>query len=159
MRHLVFATLIAIPLPALAAEQCDHWTAGMQEDEGGSVMTASICAPAGKDKAYLSLTCGEPGKLSIRFLPAPTKGFPPGDNFKGKLEFSLDLKMFDLPSVYEEMDGALATDTEIGAPMVDMLQHEKQVTVSETSDHGPDATFSLKGSRAAFQKLIADCKK
>jgi hypothetical protein len=159
MRHLIFAAVIAVPLPALAAEQCDHWTAAMQEDEGGSVMTASICAPVRKDKAYLSLTCGEKGKLSIRFLPAPTDGFPPRDNYKGKLDFSMDQEMFDRPAVFEEMDGAMATDVEIGAPMIDVMQHQKEVIVAETSDKGPKATFSLKGSRAAFRKLIATCKK
>jgi len=153
MNRMIALLLIALPFPALAS-QCDHWTASMQEDEGGPVMMANICAPAGKNSHELSMNCGEKGKLSIRYLPA---NFLPAEGFKTDIQFSLGQEMFTRPAQYEEMDGAMVVDIDIGSPFLSVLQSQKQMTLSHTGGKVPSATFTLKGSKAALAKLIATC--
>jgi hypothetical protein len=158
MRLSIAMLLIALPLPALAGE-CDHWTAKMEEDEGGSVMMAHICAPAGKASHELYVQCGAPGELSFRYTPVAPKGYPPTDNYETKLEFSMDQEMFTYPARFEEMDGAIAAYVKIDTPFISVLQTQKEVMLADTNNNAIGATFTLKGSKAALAKVIADCAK
>jgi hypothetical protein len=158
MRRWIALLLMSLPIPAVAA-QCDHWTAAMEEDEGGSVMMANICAPAGKATHELIVQCGAPGELLVRFIPVAPTGFPPSQNYQTEIEFSMDQEMFTRPARYEEMDGAMAMDTKIDAPFVSVLQTQKEVMISDTTGKVPGATFTLKGSKAALAKVISACAK
>ena len=156
MNRMIALLLMALPFPAVAG-QCDHWTASMQEDEGGPVMMANICAPAGKTNHELLMNCGGEGKLSIRYLPA--EFLPAVSGYKTDIEFSFDQEMFTRPAQYEEMDGALVVDIDIDSPFFSVLQSQKQMMLSDTAGKAPGATFTLKGSKAALAKLIATCSK
>ncbi len=158
MKRWIALLLMSLPVPAAAAE-CDHWTAAMEEDEGGKVMMAHICAPTGNAAHELFVQCGAPGELSIRFIPVAPTSYPPSQNYQTKLEFSMDQEMFTRPAQYEDMDGAMALDIKIDAPFVGVLQTQKQVMVSDTHGKVPGATFTLKGSKAALAKVIAACAK
>jgi hypothetical protein len=158
VRIWIALLLMSLPVPAIAA-QCDHWTAKMEEDEGGSVMMANICAPVGDAVHELFVRCGAPGELMVRFIPVAPAGYPPSQNYQTEIEFSLDQEMFTRPARYEEMDGALAMDTKIDAPFVSVLQIQKEVMVSDTNGKVPGATFTLKGSKAALAKVISSCAK
>ena len=127
------------------------------EDEGGPVMMANICAPAGKTNHELLMNCGGEGKLSIRYLPA--EFLPAVSGYKTDIEFSFDQEMFTRPAQYEEMDGALVVDIDIDSPFFSVLQSQKQMMLSDTAGKAPGATFTLKGSKAALAKLIATCSK
>lgn len=156
MNRWIALLLITLPLPAIAGE-CDQWTASMEEDEGGPVMMAQICTPAGKDSHALLVTCGTPGQLSMRYLPA---GFnPPSENLKADLKFSLGPEIFTRPAVYESMDGAMVAEVDIRSPFTQAIQAQKEMKLSNDGGTIPGATFPLKGSSAALAKLIATCPK
>ena len=148
--------------PALAAG-CDRWSAAMQEDEGGPVMTAQVCARASAsttDAEHLLLVqCGGDA-LAIRFLPFAPDGYPPGgdEEFETNMQFSLDGARFTEAARYEAMDGAMAMETRIGGPLAEALKTGKQVTLSDAGGKVPAATFPLAGSRAALEKLVASCR-
>jgi hypothetical protein len=158
MKAWIALLIMALPFPAAAGE-CDQWTAKMEEDEGGSVMMAHICAPAGNAAHELYVQCGAPGELSLRFIPVAPKGYPPAENYTTELEFSMDQEMFTRPAQYEDMDGAMATDAKIDSPFVTTLQTQKEVMLSDTKHKVPEATFTLKGSKAALSKVISTCSK
>ena len=155
MKTWIALLVISLPLPAAA--DCSRWSAGMQEDEGGKVMTAQICDATGKVSRALLVTCGEPGKLSIRYLADDIGNVEP--NYTTKLEFSFDQELFTEPAQYEEMDGALAAEVGIDTPFVSILKTQKQVLLADVKDKAPGATFTLKGSRPALDKLIATCRR
>jgi hypothetical protein len=158
MKAWIALLMMTTPLSVAAAE-CDRWTASMEEDEGGSVMMAHTCAPAGNAAHELYVQCGSPGELSIRFIPVAPTGYPPAQNYTTELEFSIDQEMFTRPARYEDMDGAMATEPKIDSPFVNALQARNELTVSDTADKVPGATFTLNGSKAALAKVIATCSR
>jgi hypothetical protein len=160
MRLPVTLAILLLSSPAFAAENCNAWTAAVEEDEGGPVMTARICAGTGDIVNELSFQCGARGELMIRYIPVAPANYPPAGNgnFETDLEFSLGQEMFTRHARYEDMDGAMATETTID-PFVSTLTIRKQVDVADVSGKVPDATFTLKGAKKALEKLIATCEK
>lgn len=165
MRLLSTLLFCLIGTSALA-QQCDRWTANMEEDEGGPVMTAWACvkASASVPEAIhsISVQCSGKDTLMIRFAPfADEKSYPPGgnENYETKVEFSLDQEMFTLDARFEAMDGALSMGTDINTPLVTTLMAQKEVTVTDVNnDKVPPITFKLKGAKKAFEKLIKACE-
>ncbi|WP_275785744.1 hypothetical protein [Pararhizobium gei] len=146
------------------AQPCERWEASMQEDEGGSRMTASICSQASvsvpEAQHDLFVQCGSKDSLWIRYLPFADESYPPGGNeeYQTKMEFSLDQEMFTLDAHYEGMDGAMVMETNIDKPFVSVLMSQKQFMLSDVNnDKVPVATFTLKGAKEAFEKLIKTC--
>jgi hypothetical protein len=160
MRLPVALAILLLSMPAYAAESCDTWSASMEENEGGPVMTARICSGTGDIVNELSFQCGAKGELMIRYIPAAPENYPPaGDgNFETDLEFSLDQEMFTRHARYEDMDGAMATETKID-PFISTLMIQKKVDVNDVNGKVPSATFTLKGAKKALEKLIATCEK
>lgn len=163
MRLVSIAFLCLFGTSALAGE-CDRWTAGMQEDEVGPLMTASICAPASSSnpdfRHELFIQCAGQGNLWMRYIPFVEEGYPPGGDqgYETKLEFSLDQQIFAEPARYEDMDGAMAMDTMVDAPLIGALMKQKQLVVSDAGDKVPSTTFTLDGAREALETLIRACK-
>lgn len=149
---------------ALAAE-CDRWEAAMQEDEGGPVMTASICAQSKEGtletRHYFFVQCAGEGGLWMRYLPFAEQNYPPGGDqgFKTDIKFSLGQNVFTEPARYEDMDGAMAMDTRVDAPLLSAMMREKQLIISEGYDKVPGVTFTLNGARQALDKVIKACGK
>ena len=143
------------------AEQCDRWTAKMEEDEGGPRMMAWVCTNAPEaQQHHLFFQCGTKDSLWIRYTPFTDESYPPGGNeeYKSKMKFSLDQEAFTLDAHYESMDGAMVMETEVKSAFVSVLTSQKHVTISDVNDAKlPAVTFSLKGSKKAFEKLIATC--
>jgi hypothetical protein len=157
--HMKYLALLLTLLPSIAlAGECDQWTAAMEEDEGGSVMTARICAGTGNAAHELFVRCGGPDNLSIRFIPVAPTGYPPeGPEFKTDLEFAFGSDVVTRNAHYEDMDGAMVTDLDIGTPFAQMLQSRPDMKVRDVSGIVPGATFSLNGAKAALDKLIKSC--
>ena len=158
MKILAALLALAVPLPASAGD-CGRWSAEMQEDEGGPVMTAYVCKPAGKASHELRLSCGTDGQLSLRFLPAPTSD----DNSSDEPDYSSDFKLtvgkevFTRKAHYEAMDGAMVLDFAIDAPLTHRMRFGSELTLADAGGKITGATFSLAGSGAALDKLIATC--
>ncbi|MDB5523197.1 MAG: hypothetical protein JWM58_960 [Rhizobium sp.] len=159
MNRWILLLLLAAPLPALAGE-CDHWKAEMMEEEEGTVMSAYICVPRGDATIELYVRCAGPNDLMLRYIPIVPTDYPPkAGMYTTELEFNFDQEMFTRPAQYEEMDGALVTETAIDAPFVYVLQAQKQMTIIDVNDKIPSATFTLEGAKAALTKVIAACRK
>lgn len=162
--RLVSTLFLCLLSSSALAQQCDHWEAGMEEDEGGPRMMASICAQASAStpeaQHALFVQCGSKDGLWIRYLPFADESYPPGgdEEYKTKMEFSLDQEMFTLDAHYEGMDGALVMETNIDTPFVGVLMGQKQVMLSDVNnDKVPVATFTLNGAKKALEKLIKTC--
>ncbi|MGV3551929.1 hypothetical protein [Rhizobium sp.] len=147
------------------AMQCDRWTASMEEDEGGPRMMASICAQASSSvpeaQHALFFQCAGKDALSIRYLPFTSGDYPPGGNeeYKSKVEFSLNQEMFTLDAHFEGMDGALVMELDTKKASLNALMAQKKITLTDVnSDKVPSATFTLKGAKKALEKLIKTCE-
>jgi hypothetical protein len=159
MRFLAALLLLTLPLPALA-DQCDRWTAAMEEDEGGKVMMAHVCKGTGNAAHELFLRCGASGELSIRFIPVASSGYPPNDgNFSTDFKLSFGQEVITRKAIYEDMDGAMVMDFSIGEPPTDLIQSATEMTLADTSGKVPGATFALKGSKKAVDTVIKSCTK
>lgn len=163
MRFVLTALLSLLGTSALAGD-CDRWTASMQEEEIGPVMTASICAPASAgdpdSRHDLLIQCPGKGNLWIRYLPFIEKNYPPGgdEEFKTEMKFSLGNETFVEPARYEAMDGAMAMEITVDAPMISAMMNQKQLVLSDASGKIPDLNFTLSGAREALETLIRSCK-
>ena len=160
MRLAITLFLCLLGSPAFAAG-CDRWTASMEEDEGGPRMTAAICTGTGDDVHHFLVQCGADGELGMRYIPAPSTNYPPGDttNFRAEFEFSLDQEMFTRQAQYEEMDGAMAMSTKIGDAFLEVMMIQKAFVLGDVDGKLPGVTFTLKGSREALDKVIRSCGK
>ena len=165
MRLALTAFLCLIGTSALAAE-CDRWEASMQEDEGGPVMTATICAQTSSSEPdaqnLLLVQCAGEGSLWIRYIPfaSPDKYPPGGDQgYNTEIKFSLDQKMFTEKAQYEDMDGAMAMGTTSDSPLISVMMAQKQVILSDVNGKAPGATFTLNGARDALETVIKACAK
>ena len=147
-----------------AAAECDRWTASMQEEEVGPLMTAGICMPANSGnpdfRHELFIQCAGEGHLWIRYIPFVDEGYPPGGDqgYETEIKFSLGEEIFTEPARYEDMDGAMAMDTTVDAPLISAMMRQEQVLVSDTKDKVPGTTFTLNGAAEALKALIKTCK-
>lgn len=159
MRLTVTFALCLLAGPVLA-ESCDHWSASMEEDEGGPRMMASICSGTGDNQSTLLVQCGAEGELNLRFLPAPALDYPPNagtGNFEAELKFALDKKTFPHKGQFEEMDGAMAIYIPIRSPLVQGMMTGKNVAITDTDGKMSATTFSLKNAGKALKKVIDAC--
>jgi hypothetical protein len=165
MRLALTAFLCLVGTSALAGE-CDRWDASMQEDEGGPVMTAMICAKTNSSEPeaqnLLLVQCASEGSLWMRYIPyASPDNYPPGgdQSYNTEIEFSLDQEMFTEKAQYEDMDGAMAMSTTSDSKLISVMMAQKQVILSDVNDKAPGATFTLNGARKALETIIKACSK
>ena len=137
--------------PAFAAS-C-KWTAKMEEDEGGSVLTASVCGGPKAD-AHLMLVCFDKPVLSYD-LGTAGQQLEPGNSasftFKGGDEAVT--KKLDLEAMYNYFTAELSKDD----PLLGLLRGKGDITVS--ADKYGENSFPLTGSSAAIGKVLAQCGK
>src|SRR3954465_853010 len=108
---------IALQVLPATAGSCS-WSAAMEEDEGGSVLTASVCGGARQD-THLMLTClGQP-TLSYD-LGAAGQQLEPGisDSFEFSADGKTASKNLDLEAMYNYFVVQLAPSD----PLLAMLQ-------------------------------------
>lgn len=154
-RALLCLALMMATGPAFAAS--DAWMAQMEDDEGGSVMVASVTAAAvGDVTPELFLMCAGSEGLNLRYISsADTVAEGTEADFSFENENSKLTKHMKL----EEMDGAFAAYFQPSDPMVAFLQTGDEVFISESSGNYPAQTFTLSGSSKAIGKLLKTCKK
>jgi len=129
------------------------WTAKMEEDEGGSVLTASVCGGPKAD-AHLMLVCFDKPVLSYDLGTAGQQlepGISGSFTFKGG-DKSVTKKL-DLEAMYNYFTIELSKDD----PLLTLLRAKGDVTV--TSDKYGENSFPLAGSSAAIGKVLAQCGK
>jgi hypothetical protein len=139
--------------PAFAAE--GGWSAQMEEDEGGSVLVASVTAAAeGGVTPELRLMCAGDEGVMLRYLTAADTVAPASE---ADFRFENESAQLTRHMQYEEMDGAFATYFPPSDPMIAFLRSGDEVFISEASGNYPAQTFSLKGSSKAIASLLKTC--
>ncbi|MER8487601.1 hypothetical protein NKI51_16595 [Mesorhizobium australicum] len=154
MRRCLVAGALAALLgaqPAFAAS-CG-WSAKMEEDEGGSVLTASVCGGP-KGDAHLTLTCFDNPVLSYDLGNAGQQ-LEPG--ISGAFDFKADGKTVTKTLQLEAMYNYFVVDLAKADPLLDLLRGKGDVSVSGAK-YGANS-FPLKGSSAAIGKVLAQCGK
>lgn len=137
--------------PVLAAS-CG-WSAKMEEDEGGSVLTASVCGGP-KGDAHLMLACFDNPVLSYD-LGDSGQQLEPG--ISGSFDFKADGKTVTKTLQLEAMYNYFVVDLAKADPLLDLLRSKGDVSVS--AEKYGDISFPLKGSSAAIGKVLAQCGK
>jgi hypothetical protein len=151
---LAFFLPAALPVafPAYAASCA--WSAKMEEDEGGSVMMASVCSGPQGD-AHLMLACF--GKPVLSYDPGAAGGqLEPGvsADFTFKAGGKSLTKKLELEAMYNYFTTELSGPAD---PLLALLRGKGEVMVS--ADKYGVASFPLKGSGAAIGKVLAECGK
>ena len=133
----------------------------MEDDEGGRVAMASVCAGAEAKRSDLFLRCGGKDLLSLRALLSEDAALDPGDSpeFTTPLRLTVDGQILDRPSRYEAMDGAMVTEFPMDAEIVGALRSGAAATLAFPETAFKPMDFPLKGSRAAIDWLIAACRR
>ncbi|WP_246696128.1 hypothetical protein [Mesorhizobium sp. SARCC-RB16n] len=153
-RYVVAAGALAALLGAqpVFAASCG-WSAKMEEDEGGRVLTASVCGGP-KGDAQLMLTCFDNPVLSYD-LGASGPQLEPG--ISGSFDFKADGKTVTKTLQLEAMYNYFVVDLGKADPLLDLLRSKGEVSVS-AAKYG-DVSFPLKGSSGAIGKVLAQCGK
>lgn len=142
--------------PAAAQEACSTWTAAMQEDEGGSVFTASACA-TDQPEAYLLLTCSR-GEVFIRYdLAAGAERSPDLDEVTD-VDFTVGVSTQRLSMSYQDMDGLFAGAVPINGPLLALMKAGEGLSIVDAEGRYPVHSFGLVGSSTALAKLAAQCR-
>jgi hypothetical protein len=136
--------------PAFAAS-CGGWAAKMEEDEGGSVLTASVCGGP-KGDAHLMLTCFDTPVLSYD-LGTAGQQLEPG--ISGAFDFKADGKTVTRTLQLEAMYNYFVVNLTKTDPLLDLLRSKGDVSVS-AAKYG-EISFPLKGSSGAIGKVLAQC--
>lgn len=159
MRARCVTALVAVlaATPAFAGS-CGLWKAGMEQDEGGAMMVASICATNRPDDVLL-VTCGGEGKLGLRFLPATGEDFPPDGNmdYRAPFVFSSGSVSEEISLRLEAMDGALTATPRRDSIVVRMLKSQGPLSLTDKTGLLPSAIFELNGSSKAIEKVERAC--
>ena len=148
---VIAAVALQIAQPALAAP-CG-WTAKMEEDEGGSVLTASVCGGPNAG-AHLMLTC----------FGKPTLSYDLGENgpqlepgISASFVFRAGGKAVTKTLVLEAMYNYFTVQIDRADPLLALLRAKDEVAVA--SDKYGENRFPLTGSTAAIGKVLAGCGK
>jgi hypothetical protein len=152
-RALLCLALFLLPATAYAA---DGWTSGMEEDEGGSVMVASVTAdPDGGVTPELRVMCAGDQGVNLRYLTAKDTVEPGSE---ADFVFENEIAQIKKHMVYEDMDGAFAAYFKKTDPMIQELENGDEVFISESSGNYPAQTFQLSGSTKAIGAVLKTCK-
>ena len=157
------ATLLLCLLagPAIA-ESCEHWTASMEEDEGGPRMMASICTGPDASRNILLVQCAADGELNLRFLPGPAIDYPPNagaGDLRAELKFTINQRSFRQTARYEDMDGAMAMYVPIKDDLIQAMMKQESVTLTDMGGQFSAISFPLKNAGDALGRVIDACGK
>ena len=156
MRRAVLCLAVTLSLTGAAMAADSGWTAQMQEDEGGSVMVASVsAAPVGDVTPELELMCAGDQGVNLRYLSTADTVAPGSE---ADFSFENENSKISLHMLYEEMDGAFAAYFPPSDPMIALLETGDEVFISESSGNYPAQTFTLTGSSKAIGKLLKTCR-
>jgi hypothetical protein len=156
MIRTAMAILLLSVAPAVAQETCSVWTAGMQEDEGGPVFTASACAVDRPD-AYLLLTCSQ-GDVFIRYDLAAGAERSPDLGEVTDVDFTVGVSTQRLSMSYQEMDGMFAGDVPANGPLMALMKTGEALSIVDAAGRYPVHNFGLAGSSSALARLVTQCR-
>ncbi|WP_439601559.1 hypothetical protein [Devosia sp.] len=149
------ALLALLVLGAAPAAACETWTAGMMDDEGGQIFTASACATDLPD-AYLLLTCSA-GEVFLRYDLAAGGERSPDLGEVTDVDFTVGISTQRLSMSYQEMDGLFAGDVPANGPLMALLKSGETLTVVDADGRYPVHSFGLAGSSSALTRLVRQC--
>lgn len=156
MRRVVLCLAVMVSLCGGASAADSGWIAQMQEDEGGSVMVASVSAAADGDVTpELELMCAGDEGVNLRYLSSADTVSPGSE---ADFSFENENSKLTLHMLYEDMDGAFAAYFPPSDKMIEFLKTGDEVFISESSGNYPAQTFSLKGSTKAIETVLKGCK-
>lgn len=151
MRPSLLLAVVLMLLPSLAGAA--EWVAEMVEDEGGPLLTAYVEGDApGAYPPRLSFICGD--EAGLRYLPANEAGMP---DMAIDFAFSTESAEIMVPMQYEAMDGAFGAYFPKTGEIIGLLKGGVDLLVRSADGSVPPQTFSLAGSRAAIDKVLAAC--
>ena len=149
------ALLALLVLDAAPAAACETWTAGMMDDEGGQIFTASACATDLPD-AYLLLTCSA-GEVFLRYDLAAGGERSPDLGEVTDVDFTVGISTQRLSMNYQEMDGLFAGEVPANGPLMALLKSGEALTVVDADGRYPVHSFGLAGSSSALTRLVRQC--
>ncbi|MBN9361745.1 MULTISPECIES: hypothetical protein [unclassified Devosia] len=149
------ALLALLVLGAAPAAACETWTAGMMDDEGGQIFTASACATDLPD-AYLLLTCSA-GEVFLRYDLAAGGERSPDLGEVTDVDFTVGISTQRLSMNYQEMDGLFAGEVPANGPLMALLKSGEALTVVDADGRYPVHSFGLAGSSSALTRLVRQC--
>ncbi len=152
IRPVLLALLVLGAAPTAA---CETWTAGMMDDEGGQIFTASACATDLPD-AYLLLTCSA-GEVFLRYDLAAGGERSPDLGEVTDVDFTVGISTQRLSMSYQEMDGLFAGDVPANGPLMALLKSGETLTVVDADGRYPVHSFGLAGSSSALTRLVRQC--
>jgi hypothetical protein len=164
IRQLLLFVLLAVmaigpvvtPSQALD-ETCRTWTAELLEDEGGPVLTASICSDP---QTWLFLTCHE-GTVWIRYDLAAGSATEPELDSAALVTFTSGATDATLDMAYQAMDGMFAASVPADGPLVELLtvgsEMSLDVTIFDEDHFFVERMLSLEGASEALGTLLAAC--
>ena len=156
MRRAVLCLAVVVAFSGAAVAADGGWTAQMQEDEGGSVMVASVTAQADGDVTpALELMCAGSEGVNLRYLSSADTVSP---GTEADFSFENENSKLTMHMQYEDMDGAFAAYFPPSDPMIALLETGDEVFISESSGNYPAQTFTLTGSSKAIGKLLTTCR-
>lgn len=152
--RLPLAITAVLSLLATSPVFADPWTVGMEEDEGGPVLTASVMGPvSGEPRAMISITCFD--KVNVRYDPAALTDVEVDST--ATFAFASKGETVVREFQYEEMDGMFAAYLPGGDPLINLLMSGDEVVIGDEARKLPGRGLTLEGSRAAIGKVLADC--
>jgi hypothetical protein len=131
-------------------DTCTAWTAEMLEDEGGEILTASVCASEG---VWLMLACFD-GNIWLRYDLAA--GSPVPDTMT-TVTFTSATGEVTLDMLYQEMDGMFSADVPAESPLVTMMRTGDDLTIFDENHAYAERMLPLAGANAALDTLLAGC--
>ncbi|WP_246506672.1 hypothetical protein [Mesorhizobium silamurunense] len=153
MKSVLATIILALATQSAHAASC-AWSAKMEEDEGGSVIMASVCGGP-KGDAQLMLACFDKPVLSYD-LGAAGGQLEPG--ISGSFTFRAGgksvTKKLVLEAMYNYFTAELSGPSD---PLLALLRGKGEVKIS--ADKYGEASFPLTGSSAAIGKVLAECGK
>jgi hypothetical protein len=153
VRIVVGSAVLALLAGQPAFATSCGWHARMEEDEGGSVLTASVCGGP-KGDAQLLLTCFAKPVLSYDLGDAGQQ-LEPG--ISASFEFKAGGKTVKKTLQLEAMYNYFTLDLTRADPVLDLLRSKGEITIS--ADRYGANSFPLAGSGAAIGKVLAQCGK
>ena len=143
--------------PAMAAEQCGIWHAASQDDEGGPVLAATVCADGADTSPELTIQCAD--KVNIRYDLGQKEPITIDPGTTGRFTFTSGTTVVTEKFQFEDMDGLFAVYVPKSGPLLALLKSGREVTVTDAAGKFKPHDFSLSGSTGAIGKVLAECGK
>ena len=164
IKILLAATLLAgalgagssgAALAATASAACGMWSVASEQDEGGPVVTADVCAGSGDATAALSVSCA--GQVNVRYDLGAAQKPEPEPGATARFRFASGSASLVLKLQYEEMDGMFAAYLPKNHALLKLLQSGDTVSIADVGGRFGTHDFSLSGSSAAIGRVLAGC--